>query len=164
MDTWIRFEESRGRRDLEYGTITKDGRLVIANDMAVATGLLPGTFVEMYYQPDSRKIGIKPVPCRSPYTLKVTHTGMVDNDFTKPNKRGSLPQAIISVKGFLSSRHIGLTSKIRGNLYWEPLVGMLVFEIPHEPKLVCPSEHAGAQLENKSWPDRVVGDLGEPHA
>jgi hypothetical protein len=158
---WIRFEAVRGHRNSEYGTITQDGRLCIGNALARQTGITPGTHVEIYYQPDTRKIGIMPIPSGTPYSLKVGSTGMVDGRFDIPNKRGSMPIATIYLKSFLHSRHIGLASKIRGELYWDEVDRMLIFEIPKEPVAVAPSEHFGKQLENGSWPERVAGDIGE---
>lgn len=161
MSQWIRFEGVRGHRGSEYGTITQDGRLCIGNAMARGCGIIPGVHVEIYYQPDARKIGVMPVDTPSPYSLKVTSTGMVNGQFDVPNKRGSLPIAIVHLRSFMHSRHIGLSSKIRGELYWDVNDRMLIFEIPKDPKIINPSEHVGRQLENASWPERVAGDTGE---
>lgn len=161
MSNWIRFEHVRGRRNTEYATIGVDGRLIIPNALARKVGMIPGSHVELYYQPDTRKIGLLLLDSGTPYSMKVTSTGMLDGQFDVPNKSGSMPNAIVHLKSFLHSRHIGLASKIRGELYWDEVDHMLIFEIPKDPTLMPPSEHFGKQLENASWPERVVGDLGE---
>lgn len=164
MSDWIRFEDGRQRNNAEYGTILKDGRMVISNDIAQAAGVLPGCYVEIYYRPDQRQIGLKVGP-RTPYSLKVTSTGPKDHDFTKPlrtlkDRDAGKPSAIVSVRSFLHSRHIGLASKVRGQMFIDQVTGMFVFEFPADHEVICPSEHAAAQLEKAGFVERVAGDVG----
>jgi hypothetical protein len=158
-ETWIRFEGTRQQNSV-FGTIDKEGRLLIRNAMAQELGILPNTHVEVYYQPDVRKIGMLPVPEKTPYSLKVNSTGRVGDPFDQETPYGSLPQAYISLRSFLNTRRIGLASKIRGELYWDTASGMLIFELPKAPQIIQPSDHVAAQLESVDAVDRVIGDTG----
>jgi hypothetical protein len=165
MAEWIRFEDGRSRNRSEYGTIMKDGRLVISNDIARASGVVPGAFVEVYYKPQDKQIGIKVVPAQTPYSLKVILIGPKAHPFDQPLKNAEgktlhMPMACVSLRSFLNSRHIGLASKVRGHLYKDEVSDMLVFEFPDAPQVVTPSTHAAEQLVKKAFTERVSGDIG----
>lgn len=167
MSEWIRFEDGRARNNMEYGSIMKDGRLVISNDIAVASGVVPGVWVEIYYKPSDKVIGIKPVPTQTPFSKRVISTGPKDHPFDEPivnrrtgKRQSGKPNAVVALGSFLNSRHIGLSSKVRGHLFIDVQSGMLCFEFPDAPAVITPSVHAGDQMTKKAFVDRVAGDVG----
>lgn len=128
MSNWVRFEEVRGSYHDNFGTISKDGRLIISNALAQKSGLVPGSFAELFYC--GTALGIKPMDEATFYSVKVSSTAKEDHDFTKPTEKGSLPSAVVSVRTLLSARRITLTKRMRGRLVWDPIDKMLVFEFP----------------------------------
>lgn len=165
MAEWIRFEDGRTRQHAEFGTLMKDGRLVITNDIAIASGVVPGQYVEVYYKPENKVVGLKVVPVRTPYSLKVSSTGPQEWDFTQPlrtrqGRDAGKPASVVSLRSLLNSRHIGLASKVKGHLYVDQVSGMLVFEFPESPQVITPSTHAGDQMQKMAFTERVTGDVG----
>ncbi|RYD84058.1 MAG: hypothetical protein EOP84_06540, partial [Verrucomicrobiaceae bacterium] len=97
MSEWIRFEDGKSRNALEFGTIMKDGRLIISNEIAQQSGLVPGAMIEVFYKPQDKVIGLKVVPLKTPYSYSVISTGPKDHPFDQPLAEGKgKPGAIIA--------------------------------------------------------------------
>ncbi len=165
MSEWMRFEDGKARNNMEFGSIMKDGRLIISNDIATVSGVVPGAHVEIFYQSTCKIIGLKVVPTQTPFSKRVSATCPSGHPFdtpmiTRQGKKGGKPAAIVALGSFLSSRHIGLASKVRGHLFIDTVTEMLCFEFPDAPTMVEPSTHAGEQMMKNAFIESVAGDLG----
>lgn len=116
-----RFEHVRAQRGTTYATIDKYGRLLVPQVIAERCGLKVGDLVELYFDPQTRDIGIKQVKEETFYTVKVSSTGPLRADGKRHN-------CVIPVLTMLHAYGITLVHKLKGQMGILP-DGMLVFKI-----------------------------------
>lgn len=162
MSQWIRFEDGRSRALPEHATILKDGRLIIKNELARKHGIIPEKWVELYHNPETSSIALKVLDKPTPYALKISSTTQGGaSTFDQPCGKGKgYPNAVVGLRGFLTSRRIGLASKVKGEFFQDAEdPSMLVFKFATPPEMISATEHIQKQFEKVTGAEKVMGDV-----
>lgn len=119
----------KGGRGTLYGSIDKTGRMIIPHAVATLTDAKPGTYFELFVDPDESQILMKPVPYETAYSVKASCTGKLSAWNNKDASRRT-PNLIVSVKTALT--HVGITivSRLRVPIDWVEDLGGYIVQLP----------------------------------
>lgn len=130
--SWKRVKSIKGGRGTQFGSIGKDGRLLLPSVVASAANFGPGTWVELMVADDEdmARIGIVPVRSETAYSVKVTTTGKIEDYGKGPGEKGRTVSLIVPLRHALNELGRSVVKRLRVVCFWDADLEGIVIELP----------------------------------
>ena len=117
----------KGGKGSKFGSIGKDGRLIVPHLVVSAANASPGMYFELLVDRDNLQILARPTPVETVYSVKSTCTGKPD-EWGKPDEKGRTSSLIISLRSALTQMGVTVVRRLRVRIEWSlELEGIVVF-------------------------------------